>query len=99
MLLNFIKKISSVRIYIPADLRPADNRYSVSQSVQVGHSAIALNSPTVPAVMLTHSVNASWNVLAHTSRMHIHMQYTRACTLLALLRHTKQIVEILVLHN
>ena len=40
VLLSFVKKISSVRIYIPADLRPADNRHSVSQSVQVGHIAI-----------------------------------------------------------
>jgi ATP-dependent RNA helicase DOB1 len=34
VLLPFIKKISSIRIYIPMDLRPPDNRFSVSQSIQ-----------------------------------------------------------------
>ena len=34
MLLKHITKMSSVRLYLPKDLRPADNRFSVGKSIR-----------------------------------------------------------------
>ena len=33
LLLHLVQQISSVRLFIPSDLRPADNRYSVLKSI------------------------------------------------------------------
>lgn len=39
MLVHLLSAISSVRLYIPRDLRPLDNRQSVLKSIQVGAPA------------------------------------------------------------
>ena len=35
VMINYLSKLSSVRVYLPKDLRPSDNRFSVGKSVQV----------------------------------------------------------------
>ena len=39
MMLHLIQAISAVRLYLPQDLRPLDNRQSVGKSIQVSESA------------------------------------------------------------
>jgi len=36
-MLHLIHEISAVRLYLPKDLRPLDNRQSVGKSIQVQH--------------------------------------------------------------
>lgn len=35
VMLHYLTKLSTVRLYLPKDLRPSDNRFSVGKSVQV----------------------------------------------------------------
>ena len=35
VMLHYLTKLSTVRLYLPKDLRPSDNRFSVGKSIQV----------------------------------------------------------------
>lgn len=52
-MLNLLTAISSVRLYIPKDLRPYDNRQSMLKSIQVTHThAVCIRINEVCVVFL-----------------------------------------------
>ena len=42
VMLHYLTKLSTVRLYLPKDLRPSDNRFSVGKSIQVRLSLLPL---------------------------------------------------------
>ena len=44
-MLNYLTKLSSIRLYVPKDLRSADSRYSVRKSIDAVHKSFPDNLP------------------------------------------------------
>ena len=51
MMLNYIHKISSVRVYLPKDLRSSDSKFTVGKSIKVH----------------TRGSGAGWNIMRPVS--------------------------------
>jgi len=57
VLLNLVKRISSVRLYIPKDLRSPDSRQSVGKSIQVKYIIYIVRFNSIRDIILNTTIH------------------------------------------